>query len=181
MTEVGKCPKEPKDLIPVDGKLCNDIKKGTFITDSYQLINHFFKCVIFAIVVFILFEKISKKYKLLHVETNYEDVTFEEDTQLQVKEKENLTFFCDSKVDLDNDSVEALTLLREDVLNLKHLVLKLGEQLQERRRFECLTKKELFRIEDRVKKVLSESDTIDLKIQNALHTYEADKVALFGN
>ncbi|XP_045479556.1 SUN domain-containing protein 3-like [Harmonia axyridis] len=179
MSQHDKIDKEPTDLIPVDEQLCDDIKKGSFKINTYQLINHFFKCVLVAIVIFILLEKISRKYEILHVATNYEEDSTEEDTITQVKPKENLTFFCDQKVDLENDSMEALSLLRDDVINLKQLVLKLGEQLRERRRFECITKKELSKIEDRVKKVLTESDTVDTKIRNALHTYEADKVALF--
>ncbi|XP_044748074.1 SUN domain-containing protein 3-like [Coccinella septempunctata] len=179
MNEDAKSTKEPTELIPVDEKLCEKLEKQTYITNTYQLINHFFKCVLVAIVVFILLEKISRKYKVLHVANNYEEDSTEVDIESHMKQKDNLTFFCDQKVDLENDSIEALTLLREDVLNLKQLVLRLGEQLRERRRFECLTKKELSRIEERVRKVLAESDMVDVKIKNALHTYEADKVALF--
>ncbi|KAL3265276.1 hypothetical protein HHI36_009486 [Cryptolaemus montrouzieri] len=178
MVDNEKKSKEPKEFIPVEENLTHELKRGPNIQNSCYLIRHFFKCVVLAVICFILLEKISRQYNILHVETNYEETSLEP-TVMQLEQKENLTFFCDQKLEIDNDNVEALNLLRTDILNLKQLVIKLGEQVRERRRFECIAKKELSKIEDRVKKVLTESDTVDRKIERALHTYEADKVALF--
>ncbi|KAK9875870.1 hypothetical protein WA026_009657 [Henosepilachna vigintioctopunctata] len=168
--------RRPREYVPVEEKLSSDLKSDTSIQNPYPFIRHILKCVILTSLLFILLEKISRKYDIFRVESNYESGI--ETIHPEVDEKHNLTLLCEQDSEITN-KLGGFELLREDIVNMKQMIIKLGEQLRERRRFECITKKEFSRIEDRVKKFLEESGTVDEKIKNALHTYEADKVALF--